>query len=447
MRRKQAGEMLIGLAIAVALIGMGLAYLGVRQVGEWRASRGQLLGGALADLGKGVQSYVVQHHDQLVLAVLNQTVIPPLNGVANPLSPTPAEIASVVGLPSLGTKPPLAGASYQIVISGDDPTQGNRQCVASSPGTCNINALTYVDKPLRLPYPSASDDVDYVAVASAVQQIGPDGGAAMPPDFSKLTFRTAANSNSIPIANPMTNVAGIVAVRGGYNRSDLNVFLRLDGSKQMLGNLDMGAKSIVNAKDINGGGALVMNGDITSNFGNMNVNSGSVTAALDVTAKRNLIANGNLSVGQNGNINGSLGVNGNATVGGSVNAGGRIQTGEYLLAGQVSEGDTQGCNTPGLIARDANGLILSCQSGRWSKQSPGEKISIRTASNSAYRFPSAYAQCFSSEQLTGGGAACSSPTGFIWLVASQPSGNGWQATCDTTQNQSASINVYAICKE
>ncbi|WP_139166910.1 hypothetical protein, partial [Chromobacterium sphagni] len=173
MRRKQAGEMLIGLAIAVALIGMGLAYLGVRQVSEWRASRGQLLGSALADLGKGVQSYVVQHHDQLVQAVLNQPVVPALGGVARPLNPTPAEIASVVGMPSLGTVPPLAGASYQIVISGDDPTQGDRKCIAGSPGTCNINALTYVDKPLRLPYPSADNDVDYVAVASAVQQIGP----------------------------------------------------------------------------------------------------------------------------------------------------------------------------------------------------------------------------------------------------------------------------------
>ncbi|MGC0154082.1 shufflon system plasmid conjugative transfer pilus tip adhesin PilV, partial [Chromobacterium vaccinii] len=355
MRRKQAGEMLIGLAIAVAMIGMGLAYLGIRQVNEWRVNRGQILGNALSDLGKGVQSYVVQNHDKLVSIIVGQGGA--IANVSNPLSPSAAEIAASTGMRGLGTVPPLAGASYRIVISGDDPSQAGRQCSASTPGTCNVISLTYVDTPLRTPFPGAANAVDYVAAGAAVQQIGTDGGASMPPNTTQFTFQTG-NNTALPIANPVGGTpGGIVAVRGGYNRSDMNVFLRLDGSKKMLGTLDMGGKNIVNGLDINGAGSLTMNGEVAA--------GGNVRAGLDVRASRDLSASGNMSIAQNGTVNGRLGVGTDPAAPGEkgrLAVAGRIRTSEYLqVDGQAYE--TGACDQNGLIGRDANGLILSCQSG------------------------------------------------------------------------------------
>ncbi|MLP36218.1 shufflon protein B [Salmonella enterica subsp. enterica] len=74
---------------------------------------------------------------------------------------------------------------------------------------------------------------------------------------------------------------------------------------------------------------------------------------------------------------------------------------------------------------------------------------IVTATASAWRFPSAIAWCPTGKKVTSGGANCNTPgdRGYIWLVHSFPAGdNGWAARCDTTEDQNASIVVYALCQ-
>ncbi|UTH74130.1 hypothetical protein [Chromobacterium sp. IIBBL 290-4] len=337
MRRKQKGELLVTLAIAVALIGMCLAYLGVRQVNEWRVARGQILGGALAELGKGVNSYVVRFHPQIADAWINHPgaaqplIVDGASLAADVTHPTAAEIARIAGLSGFGDKPPVPGGSYRIALS---PAGGS--CLVMD--TCNVNALTYVDKPLLLPYPSVADNVDYVAAAAAAQIIGQNGGVALLPDKSKLQFPDGPPASmSMKLDNPVANQGGIVAVRGGYLRSDLDMFLRRDGSRPMTGNLNM------DRFDIKGSGALRM-GDVFSTNG--------VNAGNDVHAGRDLTVDRSASIA------------GSADVQGGLKVGDRISAGEYVQLSGVREGDP--CQSNGLIAmRAGEGTVLSCVGGRW----------------------------------------------------------------------------------
>lgn len=65
-------------------------------------------------------------------------------------------------------------------------------------------------------------------------------------------------------------------------------------------------------------------------------------------------------------------------------------------------------------------------------------------SGSGWRQASAYADCGGST-LLGGGGSCSAPEGFTVLATSQPQGNGWIVTCDTTKDQMNYASAYAVC--
>jgi type II secretory pathway pseudopilin PulG len=78
---------------------------------------------------------------------------------------------------------------------------------------------------------------------------------------------------------------------------------------------------------------------------------GAVWQPLAVNDAGNLVVPNNLTVTGN-------------TTSGTVTSNGRLKTGEYLELGTVAvEGGA--CSPNGLVARDANGLLLSCQSGIW----------------------------------------------------------------------------------
>ncbi|WP_186338765.1 shufflon system plasmid conjugative transfer pilus tip adhesin PilV [Chromobacterium vaccinii] len=337
---------MISLAIAVALIGMCLAYWGVRQVNEWRESRGQILGGALAELGKGVNSYVVHYHPQIVDALFASSRVPlVVNGeqiAADTIRPTAAEIAKFAGMSGFGDRPPaVPRGSYRIEL------RKGSECNVKE--ACNVNALTYVDKPLLLPYPGAIDRVDYMAAAAAARTIGINGGVSILPDNSKLTFPDSAGTSIVTLDNPVKDApGGIVAVRGGYLRADFDEFLRRDGTRPMTGNLNMGANSINDVKDIKGEGSLQMR---------------SVTTTESLNTFGNIAALGNLIIGRAASV-------------GTLSAAGRISTKEYVqLGGMAVEGES--CDPDGLVARTSKGALLSCQSKRWHPGGFSQTITVK----------------------------------------------------------------------
>lgn len=65
-------------------------------------------------------------------------------------------------------------------------------------------------------------------------------------------------------------------------------------------------------------------------------------------------------------------------------------------------------------------------------------------SGAGWRFASAYADC-GGATLLGGGGSCWAPQGFTVLATSQPNGNGWLVSCDTTKDQDNYASAYAIC--
>lgn len=99
--------------------------------------------------------------------------------------------------------------------------------------------------------------------------------------------------------------------------------------------------------------------------------NGAVWQALAVNDAGNLVVAGTTTTA-------TLGVTGNATVGGNEAVAGTVTAGNVTTAGQVTTGTAQfntvaventACASNGLVARDAVGLLLSCQSSVWKKAS------------------------------------------------------------------------------
>lgn len=98
----------------------------------------------------------------------------------------------------------------------------------------------------------------------------------------------------------------------------------------------------------------------------------------------------------------------NVAATGNITAGNRVTSGEYLqIKGTVVEGTA--CSSDDLVARDATGLILSCQSGSWKK---------------AVKSPNSYRYVFTSSQNWTVPAGVSSA--FVTMAGGGGSGAGWR---------------------
>ncbi|MGM8848255.1 shufflon system plasmid conjugative transfer pilus tip adhesin PilV [Enterobacter roggenkampii] len=195
--------------------------------------------------------------------------------------------------------------------------------------------------------------------------------------------------------------------------------------------IDMGGNNLNSVGTVNGqtgafsGNVSGSNGIFTSNVSGANGNfTQNITAGAQVKGAT-VRAESDISAGRN--ITATNEVSG-ATVkaSGNLSAGGVLQLGQVNVAGMA-------CYPNGLISRDANGGVLSCQSGAWS----GSSVKTVTRVNSGYETISV--SCNSDEHLTGGGAQCN-PSGKERLKWSNPNGNGWAAACPREE-----LTVFAIC--
>lgn len=200
---------------------------------------------------------------------------------------------------------------------------------------------------------------------------------------------------------------GLLAYRTGFNSAMYTVYLRRDGTLPMTGDLNMGGKSINNAKNIVASGDVSLGGNLSVQGNstmigvlqvNNNINStGNITAGNWITAhngygdslsiggdayqndyeiklsadkplniwsanysslpdpvnqdKERMIVAGKL---KSGNIESS----GNIHAHGNVITEGVLQLGQINIAGAV-------CKNNGDVSRNIEGAILSCQLGIW----------------------------------------------------------------------------------
>lgn len=255
MRSKQRGVFLIGATIAVAVVGILVAFWGQHQMQQKRIEKGERVGESLKVLGNHVQDFMVKHHGDIKALLargdgargkmaesdveLTQRYDAWLR--AKTISNLTAEkLIQLMGAKGIGTSPPLAGAEYRIVVYSTN--------CADVKAPCDIDAVTYLTAPIKSTY---SKDTDWVASGAALAKLGVLGGVSRQGDPNVFRFLDGNGSVINTVPNPeRPAIAGLLAMRGGYQTSAQDAFLRRDGTRPMEGALNMNGKDIVGAKRI-----------------------------------------------------------------------------------------------------------------------------------------------------------------------------------------------------
>lgn len=152
--------------------------------------------------------------------------------VANGSAPTMAEMVALGILPPNFSPKALNGDGLYHVALTKSPTG----CVTPD---CNIEGLVWIDSPFR-----TNAFVDPKRVGLAMREIGPDSAATALETPLVLSGFGGKWATGNPVAPA---VGGILGVRAGYSSEAWAAYLRLDGSRWMKGNLNVGAHSVVNA--------------------------------------------------------------------------------------------------------------------------------------------------------------------------------------------------------
>jgi hypothetical protein len=110
-------------------------------------------------------------------------------------------------------------------------------CVGSD---CNIEGLAYSTAPALV-----GGKLDQARAGIALRAIGIDGAITTLQSPAVLQGFRGGWSTPSPL-----NVAGIMAVRAGYGASAWSPFFRIDGTKQMAADANMGGHAVVNASEL-----------------------------------------------------------------------------------------------------------------------------------------------------------------------------------------------------
>ncbi|WP_225085153.1 shufflon system plasmid conjugative transfer pilus tip adhesin PilV [Pectobacterium colocasium] len=260
---------------------------------------------------------------------------------------------------------------------------------------------------------SEGNRVRYDLLGRAMQAAGIDSGMTQSATVASGTAgQWTENQNNYS----GINAAGLLAYRVGYDSSMYSVYLRRDGTLPMTGDLNMGGKNIANANEVYAQkvsstdlyvkNSAVFDGVINSlnvinsntirskefvaNTNNTRMTIGGGSSSTDANALSVRLEGGNadgymllmdvnpfindsvkLDVVGSQKIRGDLKItaSGNGKALGGISASGNINSsgivsGQYLQpASTVLVGGT--CSSNGLMSKNSEGLILSCQNGIW----------------------------------------------------------------------------------
>ncbi|CNJ13047.1 Large exoprotein involved in heme utilization or adhesion [Yersinia frederiksenii] len=216
--------------------------------------------------------------------------------------------------------------------------------------------------------------VRYDLLGKAMQSAGIDSGMTRSPTVAS-GYGGQWNEKSSDYSNITTE--GLLAYRVGYDSSMYSVYLRRDGTLPMTGDLNMGGKSINNAKDITAAGTVIA--EIFKSTGSTNVGGalivvGNSTLTGAVEAKSTLSVSGasayggivqvNNVINATGNINTTADINSKRVYSGYIQSTGRITSDEYVQINGIAVSGAA-CSPNGLIGRSNTGGTLFCQSGAW----------------------------------------------------------------------------------
>ncbi|MEZ0606187.1 hypothetical protein ACAX43_29280 [Paraburkholderia sp. IW21] len=295
----------IGASIAIAFAATQIWAQRQEILSQQTAAQGNVL----ADIGNSINGvYLAKYYSNLVDGT-------PIAGVANAYAPTMTELQNLNVIPAEYTTTSAYGTPY--VISLAKTPAG---CVAPS---CDVNGLVYIAGAITDPSTDKPLTLDDGAAA-----IGGDGGYSdlLTPDT--ITGISAGWSQ----ANPMGNVAGILAMRVGYGSSGWAAYVRRDGSLPMEGALnfkgtDGTLHDISNAATVNAQKVVAAAGG--------NVQIGSSTYYGD-GANSAIYQTGSLFLQHPGGAPADIALVGNVNSAGTVTAAGAQVNGNANVAGQAS---------------------------------------------------------------------------------------------------------------
>jgi len=352
-------EMMVVLAIAMSLVAVTFWNLEKSHYQSTANSQGA----QLLTLSNAMNTYATVEFTPLV----NQQPVP---GAANSLAPTVAELQKL-GFLSLAFNPVSSyGGGYMTAVSLQPPT--------CTPPACDLATLVNLTKPLAN---SQSQRVDTAALGSAAESAGGNAGYSMTTSPSVISFLGGNGT----VANPMGNVGGILAIRGGYGSTGMAQFTRRDGSAPPTANWNFAGYNLTNV------------GNLQSNTLQV-TQSATVGGTLTVSGQTytNGIANtGNITNTGNLTNQGNVTVNGTTTTNGITNTG-TVTTGLLSLTTPESAGGV--CPGDGYQAESGSGSLLSCIGGVWSPPVAASSTSVTTP-------PPPPSGCTST--VTWGGGLCS----------------------------------------
>ncbi len=317
--------------------------------------------------------------------------------VANTRRPTLGEFSCMGLLPAgFGAVPPLFGGGYQLQLIP--------QPVGCAPGTCTrIGGMLMTTAPV-LPNGQLSAQV----IGRALQAIGAGGGAtgmggqACVAGACPMVGVNGGWTEPVILAG-ITPAAGLMGVQVGY---DPNLWLRLDGTSTMGGDIQVGGNAIDlarrdaanniisrgNIRNANEVSATTVNAN-TANAITLNattVNAPNLTtpdATTPITVNRRLVMGLNdidkvynvntVNVNAEQVVNAQLGMNAGTYLNAKYinmqhrysdgtlvpNAYGTLDNVGVINISRISRsGD--GC-TPGQVGRESDGALLECISGTW----------------------------------------------------------------------------------
>jgi cytoskeletal protein CcmA (bactofilin family) len=446
-RRLQHGFLMPQLAVAAVVVSMILAYAGNRYaettVNQGRDDKAKLIGERMANVSDATKGYATTFFTQIQRGesvTRNGYSVPP----QRLLAPSLTDLSGLGFLPATATNPVVYnGQTIQFNVA----MRVNTQSGCTVP-TCSLLFQVTTSAPLLIPNANTVD-IRRATIAAMAASPG-NAGVSMPASMGGDPSVFVSGGGTVTGTNS-GGVAGLVAMSNGYDSQGFFEFLRRDGSLPMTGTLNLqdssGAKhNIANVNDIDAvnvtaSGAVTAAGAITGK---------TVTAYGDVTAYGAVNAAGAVTgstVSASGAVTGNtVTASGDITAFGGVNAAGaitgntvtsaaRLRTGEFLQLDAVVTEKTP-CAPNGLVARNAAGSTLSCQSGYWKGGGLGAVV-YRTATNKS----TVDLSCAPGETLIGGGGSCAANSDgrMKWNT---PNGNGWAAACPGDV-----VSAVAICAQ
>lgn len=243
-RRAQRGQSaIIGAVLALAIFAMVLARWAATQRTNYVQSYASAQGAELAQFGIGMRG--------LIAAVQGGSITLPSNpyNVVGVNFLKPPTCGGLAGNPAAGFVPcSYTGGTYGTAFNST---------ITMTPATKVITSSTWfvVSPENGAPRASAADFASKIAFATLAQQASPQNGL-----FINAFANSPVNATAqvAPSAMAAADVGRVVLY--ATNAASNDIWLRVDGTNQMLADLNMGGNSIKNAKDGSFSGSVRVQG-------------------------------------------------------------------------------------------------------------------------------------------------------------------------------------------